>query len=54
MGKAGGRVARRGTFKVCQEGNGDGLDQGGTSRGGKKWTNVGHIKDFVSPGLGGK
>lgn len=49
-----GRVARRGTFKVCQMGNGDGLDQGGTSRGGKKWTNVGHIKDFVSPGLGDK
>lgn len=48
------RVARKGTFKVCQVSNGDGLGQGGTSRGGKKWTNMGHIKDFVSPGLGDK
>lgn len=31
-----GREARRGTFKVCQMSNGDGLDQAGTSRGGKK------------------
>lgn len=39
------------TFQVFEVSNGDGLDQGGSSRGRKKWTNEGHWKDSVSPGL---
>lgn len=51
-GKQKSREARREIFKVLQVNSADGFDQGSTSRGRKKWTNVGHFKDSGSPGLG--